>query len=53
MVTEELLRSCHNKKMRIIAWTVINIEEIKKMMDLGVDDIIADFPGIAVALRRK
>ena len=46
LVTRELVDACHNKKMRIIPWTVNRIEEMKRLITLGVDGIITDYPDL-------
>jgi len=43
LVTPELIQQCHQKKMRIIPWTVNTIEEIKRLKAMGVDGIISDY----------
>ena len=43
LVTTELIQQCHQKKMRIIPWTVNTIEEIKRLKGMGVDGIISDY----------
>lgn len=46
MVTEELVKKCHEQNIKIIPWTVndkARIEELKKM---GVDGIISDYPDL-------
>ena len=44
VVTPELVKACHAKKMKIIPWTVDTKEEMKKLIDMGVDGIITDYP---------
>ena len=43
LVTSELVQQCHQKKMRIIPWTVNNIEEMRRLKGMGVDGIISDY----------
>ena len=46
MVTEDLVKRCHEQSIKIIPWTVndkARIEELKKM---GVDGIISDYPNL-------
>ena len=31
-------------KMSINAWTVNNVEDMKKMLDLGIDQLTTDYP---------
>lgn len=44
LVTAKTVRNAHAKGMRIIPWTVNETEEMKKLMELGVDGIITDYP---------
>ena len=46
MVTEQLVKQCHEQNIKIIPWTVndkARMEELKKM---GVDGIISDYPNL-------
>lgn len=43
----------HKNKMQVIPWTVNSIDEMKKLLKMGVDGIITDYPNIAVPLRRQ
>lgn len=43
-VTRELVEACHQKGMKIIPWTVNTPEEMKRLIALGVDGIITDYP---------
>ena len=51
MVTPDLIDFCHQKKMKIVPWTVNEEEEMKKLIEWGVDGIITDYPDLAVTLR--
>ncbi len=44
LVNEELIRKCREKGMRVVPWTVNDPEDIKKMMNLGVEAIISNYP---------
>ena len=46
LVTEDLVKSCHAKNMRIIPWTVNEKTEIDRLRRSGVDGIISDFPNL-------
>jgi glycerophosphoryl diester phosphodiesterase len=50
-VTQQMIDECHKRKMRIIPWTVNSKEEIKKMIDLGVDGLISDYPDLFVQFK--
>lgn len=43
-ITEQTVRSAHEKGKEIHAWTVNKAYEIKRMQELGVDNIITDNP---------
>jgi len=46
MVTPALVKACHDKRMKIIPWTVNTKEEISRIKSLGVDGIITDYPDL-------
>lgn len=46
MLTEEILEQAHNKKMQVIPWTVNEEAEARKLIAMGVDGIITDYPGL-------
>jgi glycerophosphoryl diester phosphodiesterase len=46
LVTETLVKQCHEKKMLIEPWTVETPELISQMKALGVDGIITDYPNL-------
>ncbi len=43
-VNEELVKNVHAKNMKLIPWTVNEVERMKELIDLGVDGIITDYP---------
>ncbi len=43
-ITEHLVKGAHGKGKEIHAWTVNKAYEIKRMQELGVDNIITDYP---------
>ena len=49
LVNKELVDKCHEKKIRIIPWTVNDVAEMKKLKALGVDGYITDYPGSDLA----
>ncbi|MCF8461833.1 MAG: glycerophosphodiester phosphodiesterase [Flavobacteriales bacterium] len=51
LVNEELVRACHDKDIRIIPWTVNEEEDMVRLLDLGVDGIITDYPDVALTLK--
>ncbi len=44
LVTKELLDYCHGKGMKVVPWTVADVEDMKRLKGMGVDGIITDFP---------
>lgn len=43
-VTQATVEDCHRMGMKIIPWTVNETEQMKKLVQLGVDGIITDYP---------
>lgn len=43
-VTAEMIKYCHRRNIKVIPWTPNTPEEIKSLLNLGVDGIISDFP---------
>jgi len=46
LVTPSLVQQCHDKKMKIIPWTVNDLAEMKRLQQMGVDGIISDYPNL-------
>lgn len=46
LVSKPLVDQCHEKGMKLIPWTVNDIEGITKLRALGVDGIITDYPNL-------
>lgn len=46
LVTETLINYCHERKLKIIPWTVNSKEEIERLKKMGVDGIITDYPDL-------
>jgi glycerophosphoryl diester phosphodiesterase len=44
MVSEQLVKQCHDKQMLICPWTVNETAEMKRLAELKVDGIITDYP---------
>lgn len=45
-VTSETVKACHKQGMVIIPWTVNTKPEIERLIQLGVDGIISDYPNL-------
>ena len=48
LVSEALMRSAQNLSVRILPWTVNTVEEMERLVDLGVTGLITDYPDVAV-----
>ena len=46
LVNAALVKACHEKNIRLIAWTVNTKDEIEQLKQLGVDGIISDYPNL-------
>jgi len=46
LVTRKLVKQVHRAGMQIIPWTVNKKDDMLKLIDLGVDAIITDYPGM-------
>jgi glycerophosphoryl diester phosphodiesterase len=44
MVDKKLVRKCHARKMKLIPWTVNDVKSMRRLIRLGVDGIITDYP---------
>lgn len=45
-VSRKLVQECHNKGLKIIPWTVNDVPSMRRLIDLGVDGIITDYPNL-------
>ena len=43
-VTEDVIRKCKALDIKVIPWTVNELKDLQRMVDLGVDGIITDYP---------
>jgi len=44
LVTKEMVAACKKQGMKLVPWTVNTPEEMKKLIELGVNGIITDYP---------
>lgn len=52
MVTEALVKECHDKNVRIVPWTINDIQTMQQQYKWGVDGIITDYPNLFEQLRK-
>lgn len=50
LLSKEEIRTCHQKKMRVIPWTVNDPKEMEELKAWGVDGLITDYPDRAKEL---
>jgi glycerophosphoryl diester phosphodiesterase len=46
LVNDELLKKCHQQKIKVIPWTVDDKPTIDRLKSMGVDGIISDYPNL-------
>lgn len=46
LVTEALIKNCHNLNIKIIPWSVNDKKKIEELKKMGVDGIITDYPDL-------
>jgi glycerophosphoryl diester phosphodiesterase len=46
LVTRDLVEHAHAHDIQVHVWTINAAEEMAKLLDLGVDGIVTDFPGV-------
>ncbi len=46
LVTRELIDECHRLNIQVIPWTINDIKEMRRLINLGVDGLISDFPNL-------
>lgn len=51
LLNTEEVKKIHKKNMRVIPWTVNKKEDMIKLLNIGVDGIITDYPNLATPLR--
>ncbi len=52
LLSKKTIDKAHEKGMKVVPWTVNNFDQMKKLVDMGVDGIITDYPNIAKELTK-
>lgn len=50
LLTKKAVTLCHDKGMKVVPWTVNEVKTMKRMLEMGVDGIITDYPNRAKGL---
>lgn len=45
-VTPELIKKAHARNIKVLPWTVNDLNDIKRLKNMGVDGIITDYPDL-------
>ncbi|MEM6737756.1 MAG: glycerophosphodiester phosphodiesterase family protein [Bacteroidota bacterium] len=53
LLSEDHVKELQNEGMKVIPWTVNEIHEIEKMISLGVDGIITDYPNKVLTITKE
>lgn len=51
LVTRHTLERCHQKGILVIPWTVNELADMKRLLALGADGLISDYPNLYAQLR--
>ncbi len=46
IVTQQLIQQCHQKNIKVIAWTVNDLDGLRRLKNMGIDAIISDYPDL-------
>lgn len=46
LVTPVLVQQCHQKGVKLVPWTVNEAEIMQRLVDMGVDGLISDYPNL-------
>lgn len=53
VLTRELVREAHERHLEVHAWTINDEASMRRMLELGVDGIITDYPDRLIALLER
>ena len=53
LVTPALVKHAHESGLQVVAWTINEPEQMRRLMDAGVDGIMTDYPDRLVGLIRE
>ena len=44
LVSSDVVTTAHDRRLRVLAWTVNAVEDMRELVGLGVDGIMSDYP---------
>ena len=50
LISPQLISQCHKRDIGVIPWTINEVEEIQKLILMGVDGITTDYPDRAIEI---
>ncbi len=53
VVTPRFVRAAHGMGLRVDVWTINGAEEMRSLLDMGVDVIMTDHPGVLAGVLRR
>ncbi|MCW3104054.1 MAG: hypothetical protein JWO09_2494 [Bacteroidetes bacterium] len=53
LTKEHTIKQAHQHGCRVIPWTINHDEDMKRLIEWGVDGLITDYPDVAVKLRKS
>lgn len=52
LVNKDLVKAAHEKDMKVIPWTVNDLDPMKSLLKMGVDGLITDYPDRALKFKK-
>ena len=46
LVDKKLVKACHSRDIKLVPWTVNDVKSMRRLIRLGVDGIITDYPNL-------
>jgi glycerophosphoryl diester phosphodiesterase len=53
LITSALVKKAHDAGLQVVAWTINDPEQMRRLMDAGVDGIMTDFPDVLVRVVKE
>ena len=53
VLNEKLMKAAHQKKLRVQAYTINNVNDMRRLLEAGVDGLITDYPDSMITLLNR